>query len=484
MYESDAMSGLSAIVFVVFTVTAVSFAWGIRGDLIGGEEGAMLPGALLGLSLAVFSGSEVIKSNYIIFSCIGACSMYIGGTEPYAQTISFINFGTDKKVKAKSPFKALTGVFVKGFNWFGISAAFLGMSFTVMTGKFYSWYDILFLFACLPLARIFGTYLFNKPHKNILKNNKPAIYFSASSQEEWGGLLCMLLLIFTLMLIRKDFFGIKMLLSGAFSGGIGWIISVLAHSYSKIKMKNGKYIFGKFQSEGKIDNWKIMEFMLGAIGALGISLCFIFNFKTVAEYSFIIDNNSIIAALGSRLEKIVLFVWAFLIIIEISSHFVKRRNSKADAYIKLVSYLRRPVYCYIPLALALLGCIMAAKLQMFFVMIWVAFEELYYVQFNRQKIKSKGLLFLTYFLPLACFTVGIFVSNYTAEVLLTIYCAVYFLTTVTSTLIYKYPNIQFAKKNNSLNIHTLKSIYGAAITVKPYYLICITIITVIAYLQF
>ena len=41
------MSVLNMIMFITFSVIAVSWGWGMRGTAIGGEKGAMLPGALL-----------------------------------------------------------------------------------------------------------------------------------------------------------------------------------------------------------------------------------------------------------------------------------------------------------------------------------------------------------------------------------------------------------------------------------------------------
>ena len=62
------MSVLNMIMFITFSVIAVSWGWGMRGTAIGGEKGAMLPGALLGLSFAVFEGIEKTTDFYFIFS--------------------------------------------------------------------------------------------------------------------------------------------------------------------------------------------------------------------------------------------------------------------------------------------------------------------------------------------------------------------------------------------------------------------------------
>ena len=63
------------IIFVVFSGIAVSYGWGMRGTIIGGEKGAMLPGALIGLFMALFSGSEVLSSSPWILAGAGALTM-------------------------------------------------------------------------------------------------------------------------------------------------------------------------------------------------------------------------------------------------------------------------------------------------------------------------------------------------------------------------------------------------------------------------
>ncbi len=45
------MSLSDMILCVFLTTLAASYGWGMRGSLIGGEKGAMLPGALIGLIL-------------------------------------------------------------------------------------------------------------------------------------------------------------------------------------------------------------------------------------------------------------------------------------------------------------------------------------------------------------------------------------------------------------------------------------------------
>ena len=135
------MSAFTVVIAFAVTLTAVSYAWGMRGDLIGGEEGAMLPGAVLGLCLAVFSGSEIIKENFFVFAAVGAAAMFMGGTEPYAQTMAKLYWG-EKYIDRRDVKKHNLGLGIKGAAWFGIAGGFIGMSYTAATGCYYKAADI------------------------------------------------------------------------------------------------------------------------------------------------------------------------------------------------------------------------------------------------------------------------------------------------------------------------------------------------------
>ena len=49
------MDIITATLLILAIIPAVSYAWGMRGTTIGGEKGAMLPGAMIGLLIAFFT---------------------------------------------------------------------------------------------------------------------------------------------------------------------------------------------------------------------------------------------------------------------------------------------------------------------------------------------------------------------------------------------------------------------------------------------
>ena len=62
----------------------------MRGAVIGGEKGAMLPGAFIGLILAWFSGGG-IRECFWIPAAAGLMGMTFGGIEPYGETIGMVD---------------------------------------------------------------------------------------------------------------------------------------------------------------------------------------------------------------------------------------------------------------------------------------------------------------------------------------------------------------------------------------------------------
>lgn len=112
----------NAIVCILLTTLAASYGWGMRGSLIGGEKGAMLPGALTGLILGGFSGIGAVNA-----AAAGLMGMTFGGTETYGETIGFV---LHRGREDYNPVRGYVGLAFKGALWFSICGAFIGISFS------------------------------------------------------------------------------------------------------------------------------------------------------------------------------------------------------------------------------------------------------------------------------------------------------------------------------------------------------------------
>ena len=98
-----------ALLCIAFTTFAASYAWGMRGTLIGGEKGAMLPGAFIGVIIAWFSGGA-IRDYFWIPAAAGLMGMTFGGTEPYGETIGMV---LHRNRPDHNPVKGYTGLAFK-----------------------------------------------------------------------------------------------------------------------------------------------------------------------------------------------------------------------------------------------------------------------------------------------------------------------------------------------------------------------------------
>ncbi len=353
------------ILAVFLTAVAVSYGWGMRGAIIGGEKGAMLPGALLGLFLARLSGIPLISENWFVFSAAGCLAMGYGGFEPYAQTMAKILHHNSDEYNPKHGY---LGLMLKGANWFGICGAILGMSFMAMSGTFYEWYEIAIIILLIPLIQLLGIKIFNKPYD---KENGifPKVYFSFTSREEWGGNLLTLLLILSATAFKGDRYSFLFGIVGIISGALGWVISIWLYDITVHPLKNGKYIFGKLQTGGFIDNWKIMEFSLGLLGAGGLAVYFFARREYLYTLYLFVLKDDIFSAFNKN-ESIVAWVCFFLAISVIVQYFFKKLNGS-----RVMELIERAVYFSLILCVVLLGNKTMASLVVFLLILWVVVEK-------------------------------------------------------------------------------------------------------------
>lgn len=367
---------MKTLFFIITVGIAVSYGWGMRGMIIGGERGAVLPGALLGMFLALFSGNEMIIQNFYIFTAAGALGMAYGGFEPYAQTMGFILHHDRPEFNPK---KGYLGLMLKGAVWFGICGSVLGMSFSAVSGGYYKPLSLVIFIALIPLMQGVGVLLFNKPYDK--KNGKfPKFYLSTSSREEWGGNVVMLVCFIVFALIHKDFYSVLFSVTGIVSGAIGWTIAIKMYDFQTHPMKNGRYFFGKYNKN--IDGWKIMEYALGAF----IGLCFaIFFFATkdtmLAErMNYAEANGGFVNFMGDRGSLIFAVVSvALMFLIAIQYIDVKPLNKVPFRFYELTE---RAILFAFPMIGVMLGNEKMAELVSFFLLVFFAAEK---VIFERSK---------------------------------------------------------------------------------------------------
>ena len=114
----------SALIGILLSGLAMSVGWGFRGDY-GHEAGAMVPGALLGLSICLASGRRDWWRRSTIMAFCGAVGWAFGGQMSYGRVIGYT-------ASASLPDVAYGYgcLFLIGGLWAGIGSAILALSVT------------------------------------------------------------------------------------------------------------------------------------------------------------------------------------------------------------------------------------------------------------------------------------------------------------------------------------------------------------------
>lgn len=362
------MSFADSIICVLFVMLASSYGWGMRGTVIGGEKGAVLPGAFIGLVLAWFAGGG-IRENFWAVAAAGLMGMTYGGSETYGETIGFVlhrDAGRNYR-----PVKGFSGLFLKGALWFSICGGFIAFAISSMAGDMYKKTDIIIFCLLIPVFQLAGYHLFNTPY-NKEKGIHPKCYYSLTRREEWGGNLVTLLAMLAMAVIKSDGLMLSMICGGFIGGGVGWVIAMKFYELSVFPMRNGKYFFDRFYRKGIYDGWKTMEFTLGAIGGAGIALGF------CAELAPVENINRLVASgagnsLTEPVEAAMPYIMALVSIGIIAVNAYVFYCDKKDKYLNsLVSdRIERTLYNVIPMMLVLLGSAYAARLMTVFMLILV-----------------------------------------------------------------------------------------------------------------
>lgn len=112
-----------AAVFVV--ALSLSIGWGIRGNL-GHNEGAMIPGALAGISACLVAGREDWRNRVAYFGMFGAIGWWFGGSISYMQVVSYTHSGY-----APLQLYGFAALWLIGFLWGCFGGAFTAMPATL-----------------------------------------------------------------------------------------------------------------------------------------------------------------------------------------------------------------------------------------------------------------------------------------------------------------------------------------------------------------
>jgi hypothetical protein len=233
--------------------------WGIRGQM-GHETGAMVPGGMIGLSLAFTSDDLELRRRTGLMGAVGAMSISFGGTETYGQTLG-LSMGDTRE---ETYWWGLLGTTVKGGAWFGLGGTYLGMAAGDVP---YSPIELLALAGVESALWHLGIELLNRPHEP--PDRLPAIYFSDSHhlddpdrqprQEYWGGQWLALLGLLAYAAAKGDLSALIMGLMGVLGGAAGFTGGQAIQAWARSANLPEKV-------NRSVDYWKVMETTFGAVG--------------------------------------------------------------------------------------------------------------------------------------------------------------------------------------------------------------------------
>ena len=238
--------------------------WGLRGHIGGGPFGAMIPGAMVALSLGMLLRLPASYTSVLVV--FGVFGIGLGGEMTYGQTLGFLR-------NPDTAWWGLAGTTLKGSVWgiLGGTVLALGFVYKRMSRK-----SILVGFLIMLLGFLIGYKLINDPM---------VLYFSDPNNprsESWAALLfgSLALLIYLKSVLEKQEFSIirRFGLYGLIGGGLGF-------GLGSLWMVLGSHLSNAlFQ-----DWWKAMEFSFGFLlgGALGLAA-----FKSMTAILALITTES------------------------------------------------------------------------------------------------------------------------------------------------------------------------------------------------
>ncbi len=102
---------------ILLVALSLSIGWGIRGNY-GHETGAMFPGAVAAIAVALLSGRADWQRRVAFFAFFGALGWAFGGSVSYMQVIAYTHSG-----HLPSQVYGFACLYVIGFLWGGLGGA-------------------------------------------------------------------------------------------------------------------------------------------------------------------------------------------------------------------------------------------------------------------------------------------------------------------------------------------------------------------------
>jgi hypothetical protein len=299
-----------ALVGIVLSGLAMSVGWGFRGDY-GHEAGAMVPGALLGLSICLASGRQDWWQRATIMAFCGAIGWAFGGQMSYGIVIGYTASSSFPDVAY-----GYASLFLIGGLWAGIGAAILALSVTQSRSYLESfvgplvilwlvWFAMDFSgltewladkwsfndtdwYAALSALLVAGLYAAIVPRNRqacvfimLIAGGWLAGYFILTElfslrmtpprSDNWSGCVGLFIAIVFYLIYRQNRAALKAALCSFLAGGIGFAVGDFFNMLGRAQWGP----IGTLSALQGLDYWKWMEQLFGLIMGIGIGLIFL-----------------------------------------------------------------------------------------------------------------------------------------------------------------------------------------------------------------
>jgi len=229
------LSSAPPLHWILFAAAAMSLGWGLRGFIGGGPLGAMIPGSMIGLVVALLLRLDTAAAARLMaFAAVG---IGFGGDMTYGQTVGL-------SFHPETFHWAILGFTIKGGIWGMLGGAVMGLALAPPSGRKLLWT----LVALLGITWLGWKFI----------NDPKLIYFSnpidKPRPEIWAGLALGTLAVIALHGAHVRRFALFGLIGGAIGFPLGASFQVWGHAAT---------------GPAFTDWWKVMEFTFGAL--LGVA---------------------------------------------------------------------------------------------------------------------------------------------------------------------------------------------------------------------
>ena len=295
---------------IVLSALAMSVGWGLRGDY-GHEAGAMVPGALLGLSICLASGRPDWWRRSTIMAFCGAVGWAFGGQMSYGVVVGYTAASSLPDVAY-----GYASLFLIGGLWAGIGSAILALSVTQRRSYLESfagplvalwlvWFamDLSGLtgwlaetwylndtdwFAALSALLVAGLYAAIVPRSRpacifiillaggwwagyIVLTGLLGLHMTPPRSDNWSGCVGLFVAIVLYLVRKNNRVALTVTLCGFLAGGIGFALGDFVNMLGRAQWGP----IGRLTSLQGLDYWKWMEQLFGLVMGIGVGLVFL-----------------------------------------------------------------------------------------------------------------------------------------------------------------------------------------------------------------